>query len=248
MKKINILVLALLFFLIFPIPVTANNIVQNVIQDYKNFYDRETLGSLAISIGVAGVIANTPLDEEIQDWYQRSLRSRATDNFSEIKKIPGNRETIFIILGAAASNIIKDTVVGEWGNRTLRALLVGGPPTALLQVGLGAGRPKEDGSDWQPFEDNNAVSGHAFLGAIPFLTAAEMTYNPHWRVFLYLVSTLCGLSRINDDAHFLSQAMLGWWIAYLATTSVNKTETEKKLAVVPFAIPNGAELRLSFHF
>ena len=67
--------------------------------------------------------------------------------------------------------------LGEWGDRSLRGVLLGTPPLLITQRLLGGSRPGEnrEASEWQPFEDNNAVSGHAFMGAIPFLTAMQMT-------------------------------------------------------------------------
>ena len=35
------------------------------------------------------------------------------------------------------------------------------------------------------------------------------------------------MTRINDNAHYLSQVWLGWWMAFLACESVNKTESQK---------------------
>jgi hypothetical protein len=52
------------------------------------------------------------------------------------------------------------------------------------------------------------------------LTAAKMTDNPFLKYPLYVGSTLTGLSRINDNKHYFSQAVLGWWIAFLAVNSV----------------------------
>lgn len=39
----------------------------------------------------------------------------------------------------------------------------------------------------------------------------------------YVGSGMAGLSRINDNHHYTSQVVLGWWIAYLAARSVNRT-------------------------
>ena len=224
-------------------------------EDYKFFYSRENLWNLTIGIGMAGVVANTPIDEEIRDWYQESLRSKSTDSFSEkVKPFGDGRLTVPIYLGAVIFGELTDhtrlgSTIAEWGELSLRALLVGAPPMLFLQAALGAGRPEEGGSCWQPFKDNNAVSGHGFMGAIPFITAAKMTNSPYLKYSLYLASTLCALSRINDDAHYFSQAALGWWIAYLAVTSVKKTETERqKVVIAPAFIPDGVGATVALRF
>ena len=92
-----------------------------------------------------------------------------------------------------------------------------------LQLLTGAGRPDEthESSEWQPFQDNNGVSGHSFMGAIPFMSAAKMTDNLWLKGSLYAASTIPGISRINDDRHYFSQVMLGWWLAYLAESAVD---------------------------
>ncbi len=132
-----------------------------------------------------------------------------------------------------------DSPIGEWGQRCLRATLVGVPPLLILQRGLGASRPDENDSHWRPFNDSNGVSGHNFMGAVPFIVAAKMTDKPYLKYPLYMASTLCGLSRINDDKHYFSQIVLGWWLAYLAADSVFKTEKEKeqKLTIAPMFLP-----------
>ncbi len=87
------------------------------------------------------------------------------------------------------------------------------------------------------------------MGAVPFITAAKMTDNPTIKAFLYLSSTLCGLSRINDNAHYFSQSALGWWLAYLAAISVGETKTEKrKIVFAPVFISDGAGVAARVRF
>jgi hypothetical protein len=126
---------------------------------------------------------------------------------------------------------------------------VGAPPMLFFQSALGASRPEEGDSHWHFFEDNNAVSGHAFMGAVPFLTAAGMVKSPVLKAFLYCGSTLPALSRINDDAHYFSQAALGWWIGYLAASSIERTETHKQsVTIAPVPVRSGLGVVVSFDF
>lgn len=78
-------------------------------------------------------------------------------------------------------------------------------------------------SRWRPFHDGNGVSGHAFMGAIPFLAAAEPAEN-HWaesgRV---AASVLPGFSRLTDAEHDPSQVLIGWSLAYPAASAVSET-------------------------
>ena len=116
--------------------------------------------------------------------------------------------------------------LGEFASRTTRAYLVGTPTMLFSQVLIGAGRPNYPlpTSRWQPFVYDKGVSGHAFVGAMPFITLAQMSDNFWWKTGFYLCSALTPWSRFNDDAHYFSQVMLGWYLAYLSCRAVSKTE------------------------
>lgn len=226
-----------------------------IYEDYRNFYAIENLEYLALGIGMAGVLANTSIDGEIQGWNQGSLRNEDTDDLSAtVKPFGDGRRTVPVYLGAAVLGELTGgtkvgSAAGEWGKRSLRAILVGAPPMLFLQRGLGASRPKEDDSQWRPLNDNNGVSGHSFMGAVPFITAARITRNPYLRHFFYMGSMLTGWSRINDDSHYFSQAALGWWMAYLAAACGDKVETEKgKVVIAPTTVAHGVGLTVALRF
>ena len=218
-----------------------------VISDYKNFYSPNNLWKLALGIGYAGFYANTSFDQEIQDFYNDYLKSSITDDISKVVKPFGDgRITVPIYLTAALIGELSKkskfgSTIGEWGQRCSRSILVGAPPVLFLQVTLGASRPEEGrGSRWRPFKDNNGVSGHSFMGAVPFLTAAKMTNKRFLKCSFYLGSTLAGLSRINDNKHYFSHSVLGWWIAYL---SVNSNQSEHLIL-----LPSVTCIRVVYYF
>jgi len=202
--------------------------------DYVHFYSWPNLRLLLGGIGVAAILANCDLDDDFAHAYQNQVRSSGTDTASAIFEKLGRGA--YVIPAFAAATLLElwyenqsgqTTLLGEWSENTFRAMLVGGPPVFILQPLLGASRPTEmAGSKWKPFSGNNGVSGHAFLGAVPFLSAAMMTDNCLLKTTLIGASTLTGWSRINDNKHFLSQVLLGWWIAYLSTMSVHQTNLE----------------------
>lgn len=208
---------------------------QNVCCDYRNYYHRDTMAKLACGLVLGSVLANTSMDQDVRDWYQQDVRSTDTDNFSEFWKTFGEGH-IFIpayACLAVAGKFVADWPVagpiGDFGARTTRAYLVGAPPMLFMQFMLGASRPGETNhsSHWDPFQDTNSVSGHAFIGAVPFITAANMTDSFVLKSGLYACSTLTGFSRINDDCHYLSQVVLGWWMAYLACEAVDQTQLNR---------------------
>ncbi len=208
---------------------------QNVRSDYRNYYCRDTMAKLAGGLVLGSVLANTSMDQDVQDWYQQDVRSTETDHFSEFWKTFGEGHLFipaYACLGLAGKFVEDWPVVGpvgEFGALATRAYLVGAPPMLFMQFMLGASRPGETNhsSHWDPFQDTNAVSGHAFIGAVPFITAANMTDSFVLKSGLYACSTLTGFSRINDNCHYLSQVILGWWMAYLACEAVDQTQLNR---------------------
>jgi hypothetical protein len=118
-----------------------------------------------------------------------------------------------------------------------------------LMVGLGAERPDRNDSHWQPFHDVHGVSGHTFIGAIPFLTAAEMTDKVYLQIPLVLGSLAEGWSRLDRDKHYFSQAALGWWLALLATRSVNATQNDRRpVSIAPTWLEDGPGVVLQVRY
>jgi len=207
-------------------------LARNIRSDYRNYYSWITMRDLLLGVAFASPLANTSLDDDFHGWYQRDVRSSGTDDFSAFWKTFGEGQ-IFIpaFAGlAVVGKMFEDRPLfgcaGEFGDRVTRGYLVGAPPMLFMQLMLGGSRPGEDfvESRWKPFEDNNGVSGHAFMGAVPFITAARMCQNPWAKGTLYACSTFTAWSRVNDDDHYLSQVCLGWWMAYLACRAVDDTQ------------------------
>jgi hypothetical protein len=225
--------------------------------DYREFYTESDLRFAALGVALAATFAHTDVDEDFRNWWQTDVRSDAWDDFSNFAKPLGDGYISLAIMGAGmvAGSLADETRWGrganEWGSRSLRAIAVGAPPLLLFQAATGAGRPGENPaeSDWRPFQDSNGVSGHAFMGAVPFIVAAQMTENPVISGLWYTGSLMSGASRINDDDHYLSQVILGWWLAKLACDAVDKTERqEKDVKLVPLmgaggTVGVGVELR-----
>ena len=214
-----------------------------IVEDYRNFYDCDGLVSTAAAFGAGAIMANTGFDDTMQNAWQQGVEPTGLGTFfSGCKDIGEGRYALPIFGVAAATGAIFEgnpvgDVVGEWGSRSLRMFVVGGPPVYVLQMATGAGRPSEDrGSSWQFWNDNNGVSGHAFVGAIPFLAAADMVESPLLKGTLYVCSTFVGFSRMTDNAHYPSQVFLGWYLAWASSRAVSMTETHfagMEIRVVP---------------
>lgn len=101
----------------------------------------------------------------------------------------------------------------------------------------GGSRPEETdyGSAWRFWRDGNGVSGHSFMSAFLFINAAKMTKNRWLRATFYAGSLLGPLSRVNDNAHYPSQAALGWWFAFVASSAIDTTASaHASLPVHPY--------------
>ena len=65
-----------------------------------------------------------------------------------------------------------------------------------------------------------------------------MTNRPIIKACFYGLSALPAWSRVNDRKHYLSQAFLGWYFAYMAASAIEETEDYKdqqRWVVMPIA-------------
>lgn len=204
----------------------------DVYWDYRNYLSYRTLSVMVVSLGAAAALAETSADQHIVNWYQNDVRSHTTDVIARDFKLFGTGQyTIPLFVGAAflgpfAEDIVPETgPIGQWGNRSIQAMLVGGPAMLFMQKALGSGRPTYgEGSQWQPFRNDNGVSGHAFMGSIFFLTAGSLSDNFAWKVLMFALSFGTGWSRINDNAHYTSEVLMGWSMGWMAVDAVNRTK------------------------
>ena len=220
--------------------------------DHRKYYDLYSFKLLAGGFLIGASVANTQLDQEIQDHFQTSVRGATSDDWFEglhgSKELGEGHYTLPLFATAWAAGAYFDETLflvtsGRWGERSLRSFLVGAPPLILAQRLTGGSRPgeKDRGSRWLPFQDNNGVSGHAFMASLPFINAAKMTDRPWLKAAFYAGSLLGPLSRVNDDDHYGSQIALGWWMSYVAATAIDRTEMANgNVQFSPYLAENGA--------
>ncbi len=220
----------------------------DLIEDERNFYSCNNLTWIALGVGGGATLANTNADQWFRQTYAEHWRPPDT-NLDFVKDFG----TGGIVIPAMAGLWMFDrsiawcqgddewpvvAVVGDWSERSMRGWIVGAVPLLTLQYAIGAGRPGESsaGSHWTPFEYTHGVSGHAFIGAVPFFTAADMCDSTFWKVGFYTLGGAAGVSRIYTDSHYLSQVLLGWWLAYFATHTVEQTVWENRsLLITPLS-------------
>jgi PAP2 superfamily len=227
---------------------------ETVADDYSRHYASDQLTRLGIVLAGAGVLANTALDEKFQTFYQEEIRSDSGNNIAEDFRHVGDAAQLkyampfylgAMLVSGYTGDEDADNVIAAWGSRSLRTVLIGAPQQLILTHLTGAHRPDEGDSDWRPLHDGNGVSGHAFFGAVPFLTAAKLADSVWLKTPLYFTSVLPGLSRLHEDRHYLSQIFIGWSIAYIAADSVvDSSRHNNKVSIMPSW--SQGELRLSF--
>ena len=208
--------------------------------DFLRFYSRRNLVRLGIGFLVGAILANTPMDQWIEDAYQQNIHSdsKAAAKLQWLTKQLGDRHVALIVplatmaVGVLAPANPAAAVVGSWGVQFTRTFLVSAPVTYGVSWALGGDRPKNGGgSQWQPWRKKQyGISGHAMAGAIPFLVMAGMTANPVAQTALYACSGLTAWSRVDNQAHYPSQVLLGWWLAFLGMRLVREGKEKKSLA------------------
>ncbi len=185
-------------------------------------------------LATGAILANSRADRELGDIVHDNLVDTPSDEWAEAIHLNSDFGDGFytlpvfgaaFVIGRIGDEIPALNIVGDWGENSLRIFTVGALPLVVLQRVTGGSRPGESAhqSHWQPFRDSNGVSGHAFMGAIPFLAAAELTENRWVKVGLVAASVLPGFSRLTDAEHYPSQVLIGWSLAYLATSAVSET-------------------------
>ena len=214
------------------------SLMERLAKDQWRFYSTENAIPMVLVFGAGAVVANTQLDIQIQRHFRSSVLRASTDEWFEklhSSKELGNGYYTLPIFGAAW--LAKEWIdgppavetFGTWGERSTRGFLVGAGPVIAGQYLTGGSRPSEleKSSHWHSLQDNNGVSGHAFMSALPFITAAKMTENPIAKLIFYSGSTIGPLSRMNDNAHYPSQIGIGWCIAYLSATAIDQSDSNR---------------------
>lgn len=225
--------------------------------DYENFLSPNRMARLGFTFSVGSVLANSDIDNSIRRWVQTDRRSAQSDKVAaSAKQLGEGKYLIPLAILAAGTSVLPQfvpgsTYVSTWGEHTSRAYLVGGMPLLLMQRVSGASRPgeTEDNSNWNPMNDSNGVSGHTFVGAVPFLTLARMHSNSPAKYLFYGASALAGWSRINDDAHYTSQVLLGWFMAWEATGAVFNVDNENQnIHIKPVVTEDGGGIMFEWQW
>lgn len=216
-----------------------SHVRRRIFTDFKNLYNRDNALNFGAALLGAGILANTKMDRNFQRWFTKHTSCGFTNEFSEFSKVFGEGKIFIPVTVTSAvlyrcwqvhsDNRTTHRPAGDFFARTARGYAVGAPTLLIGQIIFGGDRPRDGSSYWKPFQENHGISGHAFIGATPFITAAHMSKQPLVKGVFYFLSIIPAWSRVNDDAHYLSQAVLGWYLSYLSVRAVSETEGLKPL-------------------
>ena len=208
---------------------TERSAWKTLMDDQREFYFRQNARSAVFTLSTAAILANTTMDQEFADWYQDDVRTESLDDIADVAKLFGEQWPmvgLYVSTSVVGRWLDVDPRFAKWGDRSLRSMFVGVPPLLFLQKALGSSRPNDmpPTSEWNFWNDDNGASGHTFVGAVPFLVAAQLAERPAAKATWLALSTATGWSRINDNDHYLSQVIVGWWLAYAATNAVERSD------------------------
>lgn len=233
--------------------------VCNARSDYRNWLSCGLLAEFGLGLGVAAAFANTSVDEDFRQWAIREDLLEPLPGHAWYREFGNGTYVAPTMVALICSSRLYQKcsphhapcahTIDRWSSRSMRSLLVGAPILLATQWVTGASRPDEasSGSRWVPFNDTNGASGHTFVGAVPFLVAAQMAKRPVVKVAFIAGSGLTGWGRICDDGHYLSQVLLGWTIAHVSVRASQFTETGRQpYRLRPLRIGNAQGIGIEF--
>jgi hypothetical protein len=220
-----------------PGPPRPPNPLRQLQQTGRRLYTRRNFLKLVAGTGGAALLAWSGADEAVDEWHRTQVRSANSDALAQVAKGFGESEMAFAALAFGLADWgLPGTAIGRWGRQCFTATACGLPVLWSWQRMLGGSRPSDEkpwGPRFRPFADENSVSGHTFLAAIPFLVAAREVDHAWLGWGLRILSPLTGWSRLNDGRHYLSQVLLGYALAVEATRAAALTPDDAPVKSSP---------------
>lgn len=210
----------------------------------QRLYTRRNFIKLVGATAGGAAISYSGVDEVVDQWHREHARGATSDSIAAVAKGFGETEMAFVALAwGLADWALPGTVIGRWGRQCFTATACGLPVLWSWQRILGGSRPSDEkpwGPRYRPFADENSVSGHTFLSAIPFLVAAREAGHPVATWGFRALSPVTGWSRINDERHYLSQVLLGYGLALEAVHAAELSPDRPVPATSVASVPESA--------
>ena len=222
-------------------PPRGDDPLRQLLPTGRRLYTRRNFIKMGAATAGAAAMSYSGVDQLFDEWQRGHVRGDASDAIAHVAKGFGENEiATAAMVYAIADWALPGTAIGRWGRQCFTATACGLPALWTWQRVLGGSRPsdeKEWGSQFRPFADENSVSGHTFLGAIPFLVGAREIGHPIPAWGLRALSPATGWSRLNDERHYLSQVVLGYGLAFEAARASEEAKPQVSPATSPVADP-----------
>jgi hypothetical protein len=218
-------------------PARPENPLRQLVPTGRRLYTRRNFLKLIGATAGGAVISYSGLDEAVEELHRSHVTGVTSDNIAHLAKEFGENGIALAGLSYALADwALPGTAIGRWGRECFTATATGLPVLWTWQRALGGSRPS-DGKQWgpryRPFTDENSVSGHTFVGAVPFLVAARHVGMPVAAWGLRALSPMTGWSRLNDERHYLSQVLLGYGLAFEATRAADLSPSSSAIPTSP---------------
>jgi membrane-associated phospholipid phosphatase len=174
---------------------------------------------------LAGVAALTLVDEPVQRWMQRQ-RGATSDDIAAALRHGGQPEVyVTVTLGLIGAGVVaRRPALTRAGARAGTAMALAAATELSLKTLIGRARPFSGlgAHHFHPFHGSYSMpSGHTTLAFALATSLADDVRSPALRVGLYGLALGTGWSRMNDDAHWLSDVASGALIGITAAKVVN---------------------------
>jgi membrane-associated phospholipid phosphatase len=166
------------------------------------------------AILVGGVSALMMLDSPVRQFSQGE-RGSVSDGFSSVIRRMGQPEVYgTVTLGLIGAGLITgDTRITRAGAHAAASLALTAGTVYVGKSLMGRSRPDEighDGDDFFPLTGRESMpSGHTALAFTLATSLADDINRPWATLGLYSMAGAVGLSRINDNRHWLSDVATG---------------------------------------
>jgi membrane-associated phospholipid phosphatase len=194
-------------------------------------------------------------DQSIRDTWQGDIRSSTTDDVSSLLRDTGSRAGGIVILGSAyAYGLATGTHhIRETAQLAAQAVLITQTIGGVKWL-TGRERPKEspdDAWDWGNEGGHAFFSGHSSgVWSATGVFVERYPDNQAFKLGVYSWATAVSLTRINDDAHWASDVLVGGLVGYGVGVMVARHDpfTDNNVVVMPTLNADYGGITLSAQF
>lgn len=178
---------------------------------------------------MGGTFAFSFLDEHVNDFFKRN-HGRTADRLADIGAEYGEPRTVVILTGSvyALGLLARSAWLRESAVILTGALLPAGILQTTAKITAGRARPHLGlgHATFEPFHREEPyysfVSGHTMVAMATSHVFAKRIDNPIAKTGLYGLGALAGVSRMYNEAHWLSDVMLGSALGIASVNTVAK--------------------------